>query len=99
MTVRLVLYVAGDTPRSQSARAALAWLAGGGVEEEVDAEVVDVMEAPARAEDARILLTPTLVREAPSPTRRVVGDLGDAARVVDALGLTRATRPRTEHGP
>ena len=92
MTVRLVLYVAGDTPRSRSARATVAWLANGGVEERVEATVVDVAEAPERAETDRVLLTPTLLRQAPGPTRRVVGDLGDRARVAEALGLS-ATGP------
>ncbi|HEV3052579.1 MAG TPA: circadian clock KaiB family protein, partial [Longimicrobium sp.] len=90
MIVRLVLYVAGDTPRSRSARATLAWLAAGGVEERVEVAVVDVAEQPERAETDRVLLTPTLLRLAPGPARRVVGDLGDRARVAEALGLSAA---------
>ncbi|CAA9314673.1 MAG: hypothetical protein AVDCRST_MAG68-1456 [uncultured Gemmatimonadetes bacterium] len=98
MTVRLVLYVAGDTPRSRSARATLEWLADGGAEA-VETEVVDVVEAPERADAARILLTPTLVREEPLPQRRVVGDLRVGAQVAEALGLSRAPRPPTEQQP
>ena len=95
---RLVLYVAGPTPRSESARAALRWIAEGGVRERVEHSVVDVVEHPERAEEARILTTPTLVREEPLPTRRVVGDLGDVERVVEALGLTRAAAPPPQRG-
>jgi circadian clock protein KaiB len=99
MTVRLVLYVAGDTPRSRSARATLAWLAAGGVEERVEVAVVDVAEQPERAETDRVMLTPTLLRQAPGPARRVVGDLGDRARVAEALGLSAAgDTPSTNHG-
>ena len=90
MTVRLVLYVAGDTPRSRSARATVAWLVDGGVEEHVEAAVVDVAQEPERAEADRVLLTPTLLRQLPGTTRRVVGDLGDRARVAEALGLSAA---------
>jgi circadian clock protein KaiB len=90
MTVRLVLYVAGDTPRSRSARATVAWMADGGVGERVDASVVDVAEEPERADADRVLLTPTLLRLAPGAPRRVVGDLGDRARVAEALGLSAA---------
>ncbi|HEX8361703.1 MAG TPA: circadian clock KaiB family protein [Longimicrobium sp.] len=97
MSVRLVLYVAGDTPRSRSARATLQWLAEG--EPGTVTEVVDVVEAPERADAARVLLTPTLVREEPLPQRRVVGDLGAGARVAEALGLTRAPSPPTERQP
>jgi circadian clock protein KaiB len=98
MSVRLVLYVAGDTPRSRSARATIAWLAGGGVQERVEASVVDVAEDPERAETDRVLLTPTLLRQAPGPARRVVGDLGDRARVAEALGLSAAGPTPTEQG-
>lgn len=98
MTVRLVLYVAGDTPRSRSARATVDWLAGGGVEERVEATVVDVAQQPERAETDRVLLTPTLMRQAPGGARRVVGDLGDRARVAEALGLSAARPTPTEPG-
>ncbi len=96
MSVRLVLYVAGDTPRSRSARATIAWMADGGVQERVEATVVDVAEDPERAETDRVLLTPTLLRQAPGPARRVVGDLGDRARVAEALGLSAAGPTPTE---
>ena len=98
VTVRLVLYVAGDTPRSRSARSTLQWLQDG-VPEPMEVEVVDVVESPERADGARVLLTPTLVREEPLPQRRVVGDLGATARVAEALGLTCAPPPPTEQQP
>jgi circadian clock protein KaiB len=99
MSVRLVLYVAGDTPRSRSARATVAWLADGGVGERVEATVIDVAEDPERAESDRVLLTPTLLRQAPGPARRVVGDLGDRARVAEALGLSAAGPTPTQATP
>lgn len=98
MIVRLVLYVAGDTPRSRSARATVAWLAAGGVDEPVEASVVDVAEDPERADTDRVLLTPTLLRLAPAPPRRVVGDLADRARVAEALGLSAVQHPRNHDG-
>lgn len=98
MTVRLVLYVAGDTPRSRSARATVAWLVDGGVGERVEASVVDVAEEPERADTDRVLLTPTLLRLAPAPARRVVGDLGDRARVAEALGLSAAREHNHQDG-
>ncbi|MBB4639304.1 circadian clock KaiB family protein [Longimicrobium terrae] len=95
VTIRLVLYVAGDTPRTRSARDTLAWMQGGGVREPVEAEIVDVLDQPDRADAARVLLTPTLVREHPLPARRVVGDLGAGRRVAEALGLSPSTPTET----
>ena len=50
-------------------------------------ETVDVLENPEAADEYRILTTPTVVREAPAPRRRVTGDLGDTAQVLAALAL------------
>ena len=86
--LHLTLYVAGDSPRSRQAMANLqricAELLGGRAE----CATVDVLDRPELADAERILTTPTLVRESPSPRRRVTGDLSDAQRVMTALGFT-----------
>lgn len=86
--LHLTLYIAGDTPRSRQAMANLqricAELLGG----RAQCATVDVLDDPERADAERILTTPTLVRESPSPRRRVTGDLSDAQRVISALGFT-----------
>jgi len=51
---------------------------------------VDVLQHPQRAEDEKILATPTLIKKLPPPLRRVIGDLSDKDKVL--LGLeVRAT--------
>jgi circadian clock protein KaiB len=80
------LYVAGRTARSQQAIVNLRRLfpmLGGYAE----LAIVDVIEDPEAAERARILTTPTLVKMAPQPERRVTGDLFDADRVLIGLGI------------
>jgi circadian clock protein KaiB len=52
--------------------------------------IVDVREDGLAAQLSQILATPTLVRMRPSPIRKVVGDLSDAAKVLSALGLRGA---------
>ena len=39
--------------------------------------VIDVLAHPARAEEDRVLATPTLLRLSPGPRRRILGDLSD----------------------
>lgn len=85
--VVFTLYVAGRTPRSLQAVANLDRLGKERLAGEYDLTVIDVSDEPARAEAARILTTPTLVKEAPGQARRVTGDLSDAERVFIALGL------------
>lgn len=54
--------------------------------------IVDVLKQPKLAESASVRVTPTLIRVAPLPSRRVVGDLSSLAAVVEALNLAL---PRT----
>ena len=50
-----------------------------------DLEVVDLYRAPERAMRAQIIASPTLIREEPAPTRRVIGDMSDRGRLRAAI--------------
>ena len=84
------LYVAGRTTRSQRAVANLRRLAETEFAGRCEYLVIDVMEDPQAAEEDRILTTPTLIKVAPAPQRRVTGDLSDPAMVMYALALDGA---------
>lgn len=84
--VRLRLYVAGNGPNSLRARTNLKRLCAS-MAEPVEVEVIDVMETPLRALTDGVMLTPTLVRLAPLPVVKMVGDLSDTSRVRAALGI------------
>lgn len=84
---RFRLFVAGRSSRSHQAIANLRRLGDERLRGRYDLVVVDVTEDPESAESARVLTTPTLVKEAPGPARRVTGDLSDAERVLFALDL------------
>ena len=87
------LYVAGASPRSRQAIANLRRFADAHLTGRYELEVVDVIADPESAERARVLTTPTLVREQPAPPRRITGDLSDAGRVADALDIDPNGRP------
>lgn len=82
----LRLYVAGQSPHSSAAKANLTALLHGH-QGEVDLEVVDVFDSPTEAMASGVLVTPTLIKLAPSPQRKIIGNLSDGARVLEALGL------------
>ncbi|WP_220182750.1 circadian clock KaiB family protein [Sphaerisporangium album] len=84
------LYVAGKTERSQTAEVNLRFLCDSRLPGGYEVEIVDASERPDLAEDGRILATPTVVRLAPLPQRRVIGDLSDHGRAAVALGLPAA---------
>ena len=60
-----------------------------------DLEIIDVLEQPQAAEDARILATPTLIKQLPPPLRRVIGDLSDKDKVLLGLEVYPSLRPPT----
>jgi circadian clock protein KaiB len=81
----LTLYVTGSSPRSKVAIANLERLCKEELLGEYQLEIVDVLENPQRAEDEKILATPTLIKQLPPPLRRVLGDLSNRDKVL--LGL------------
>lgn len=52
-----------------------------------DVEIIDVLTKPELAEEAGIIATPTLSYEHSVRPRRIVGDLSDAKRVLEFLGI------------
>lgn len=91
------LYVQGQTVRSRAAVEQLERLCRACLGTAWEVEVVDVEQHPDRAEQARIVATPTLDRIAPEPMTRVIGDLSSAERLAAALGLP--ARPEQQEEP
>ena len=73
--VKLVLFVAGESPNSVAALANLRHAMELGGSERFELEVVDVFERADRALAEHVLVTPTLIRVEPPSVRRLVGDL------------------------
>ena len=83
----LRLYVVGGTQLADRAVGALRRLQAEHLGDSASVEIVDLAERPEVAEQEGILATPLLVRVAPEPVRRIVGDLSDVDRVRWSLGL------------
>ena len=81
------LYVAGDAPNSAQAEDNLAILCEKYLQGEYEIEIVDVLKTPMLALNDNILMTPTLLKVAPEPVRRIVGALSQWQNVLDTLGL------------
>lgn len=81
------IYVAGDASNSAQALASLRALCRAHLPDRHEIEVVDVFKDPQRALADGIFMTPTLIRLAPSPARRIVGTLSLTQTVLQALGL------------
>ncbi len=81
------IYVKGNTSRSQDAIAGLRGLCEAQLAGRYELEIIDVADQPELTEEARVIATPTVVRLAPPPTLRVIGDLSDYSLAARALGL------------
>jgi circadian clock protein KaiB len=83
----LRLYIAGFAPNSLRAVENLKAVCAAHFAGRFNLEIVDVLKDPLRALGDDILVTPTLVRVAPGPSTRVIGDLTDERKVLSALNF------------
>jgi circadian clock protein KaiB len=87
----LILYIAGQTPKSLVAISNLHRICEEYLTGRYSIEVIDLVENPRLAEEARIIAIPTLVRQLPEPLRRIIGDLSDTEKTL--IGLQLKARP------
>lgn len=85
MHLMLQLFVSGTTARSKAAIAQAKHIRERYPEGVCELEIIDVMCDADRAENQRILATPTLVKVSPLPVLRIVGDLRDLDQVLQFL--------------
>jgi circadian clock protein KaiB len=81
------LYVAGDGDLAARAVANFDRVVRGRLADRCRLVVVDVLREPRLARQNRVVATPLLVREAPPPVVKILGDLSQEAKIVSLLGL------------
>lgn len=86
-TWELRLYVAGGSPQCLNAIENVRHVCEQYLHGRYHIDVVDLLENPRLAAYEQILVVPTLVRQLPSPIRKIVGDLSDTARLLAGLQL------------
>ena len=84
-TYILRLYITGMTPNSRRAVENINKICEEYLKGRYDLEVIDIYQQPDQAVDGQIIAAPTLVKCAPHPTRRLIGDLSNLPKVL--LGL------------
>ena len=86
-TFELRLYVTGMTPRSTRAITAVRMLCEELLRGRYALEIIDVYQQPELSQREQIVATPTLIKKGPAPTRRLIGDMSNRARLLAGLGL------------
>jgi circadian clock protein KaiB len=83
----LRLYVAGNTPRSQSAIENIHKICEEHLKGRYQLEVIDIYQQPSLARGEQIIAAPTLVKYLPLPLRKMIGDLSKEERILVGLDL------------
>jgi circadian clock protein KaiB len=83
----LRLYVAGQTARSLAAFQNLKKICDEHLKGEYDIEVIDLLKNPQLAKGDQIVAIPTLVRNLPTPVKKIIGDLSNSDRVLVGLDI------------
>ena len=92
----LKLFVANEHPASIRAIGNLKRIVGESLADGCEVTIVDILDQPEQAVQARIVATPVLIREGPLPVRRVIGDLSATESVLTGLGLLEMSATRGE---
>ncbi|KPF90710.1 circadian clock KaiB family protein [Rhodopseudomonas palustris] len=85
--IKLVLYVAGETPKSLAAIRNLEKICAEHLAGKYKVEVIDLKKHPQLAREHGIVAIPTLVKELPVPIRKIIGDLSDTPKVLVHLSV------------
>jgi circadian clock protein KaiB len=84
------LYIAANAQNSVEAMANLSAICARYLPDRYEIEVINVDREPQRALSDGINMTPSLIKFAPGPFRKIVGTLAHTKRVLLALDLTEA---------
>jgi circadian clock protein KaiB len=87
----LRLYVAGQSPRSVTALNNLRKICETHLAGKYSIKLIDLMQNPQLSIDDQIVAIPTLVRQLPTPIRKIIGDLSDIERTLVGLQLRAVT--------
>jgi circadian clock protein KaiB len=87
MPYQLRLYVSGNGARSARAIVNVRQICEQHLSNRYRLDVVDIARDPALARQEQLIAAPTLIRHAPLPVRRFVGDMSRTETIVAGLDL------------
>ena len=88
----LRLFTTGTTPRSTRAVRNLSEICEANLKGRYHLEVIDICQEPGRATECDIIAAPTLIKDEPPPSRRMVGDLSDRSKVLSNLAIAGGSK-------
>ncbi len=83
----LRLFITGASPNSVRAVANLKEVCEKHIKGRYSLEIVDVHQQREAAKAEQIVALPLLIKKAPYPERRMIGDMSDTKKVLQGLGI------------
>jgi circadian clock protein KaiB len=83
----LRLYIAGQTPKSITALTNLKKICEQHLANQYSIEIIDLVRNPQLARIDQIFAIPTLVRNLPTPIKKIIGDLSNTEKVLVGLDV------------
>jgi len=88
----LRLFTTGTSPRSTRALRNLHEICESNLKGRYHLEVIDIYQEPGRASESDIIAAPTLIKDQPLPSRRMIGDLSDRPKVLLSLAIAGGSK-------
>ena len=85
----LCLFVTGATPNSMRAITNIKKICEEHLKGNYSLEIIDVYQQADIAKREQLVALPMLLRKQPLPEKRLIGDLSDTTKVLNALGLIK----------
>ena len=83
----LKLYITGASPNSIKAIDNIKSICERYIKDNYELEIIDVHQQPVVAKTQQLIALPLLLKSQPLPVRRLVGNMSDTEKVLEALNL------------
>jgi circadian clock protein KaiB len=83
----LKLYITGMTPNSKRAVENVKKICEEYLKGRYELQIVDIYQQPDLAQYDQIIAVPTLIKELPSPFRKLIGDMSNKEKILIGLNL------------
>ena len=83
----LRLYITGMTPKSRLAVKNIKKVCEENLKGRYELEVIDIRQQPELAQEANLIVAPTLVKKLPLPLKKLIGDMSDKEKVLAGLNI------------
>jgi len=92
-TYSFQFFVSGENAKHVEAIERLKKLGDSCLAGDYELEVVDVTQSPEIARETGVLATPTLIKTAPAPRARILGDFCNCGGLLQQLGVAKPQKP------